>query len=778
MSKSIYAALGDTADTLQAKLNRPLAVQLESAPTAGTASYTDEDGTEREFVLGQAVSYPDSEADSGRSMAWLSSIESDGTRVWIQGGGDGGDVHERITIRLTSNQAQPDADLLGTPIRIWNNTKDQLVYEGEWQGTDLTVKINPLIEYTVSVGDVENYVTPQPQTFTSEMYGIQSATFAYNTQVLTVHIQGVDGETPIATLSYDEVSREVVDGVSVKVPYGKEVTVTPTKVACHTLPESVTYTADTASKEVTLTYVPSKVKITILSNQQDTTDIEGVKATVSWGEESHEVASGETLPVPADETVTIAYPDVEGYQTPESVTLDNTEGGTAEYTVTYATEVVTVIVSCDDNASVDGQEVQVNGESVLYSEPIVRKIPFGTQYTVLCTKKKDYTTPATQIQTAGMVERTITMQYVYCPIVYSTITLNQTITDEQGMITGDVNGEAIQQIRANAHIYLAKKLEDGKIAICQLDDTDSTKFAADGSAATLDGTMGDVFTAYCREKFYTRAVETSTDVWAITFAFGGQPEGDDWQEWGGDDFIGTYEAYVDSSKVYSRSGVASTGSVSQATFNTYASNRGNGYSIVRWHQHCIMAFLFYAQYGRMNCQLVCGYGTNDYQKTTGHTDALGMEDTVAGGNGDSDSVKFFGLENWWGNKYEWIANVNVNSYIWTVNELDGSSRVLPSCPSSGGWISKVQVGKHLDMAPSAVSGSETTGFCDYYGCNSGSRVVRRSHYYSYTYGGVAFANAYVDSSYANADGGSRLAFCGEAADYTNDVSAFKALPVQ
>lgn len=778
MSKSIYAALGDTADTLQEKLNRPLAVQLESAPTADTASYTDEDGTEREFVLGQAVSYPDSEADSGRSMAWLSSIESDGTRVWIQGGGDGGDVHERITIRLTSNQAQPDADLLGTPIKIWNNTKDQLVYEGEWQGTDLTVKINPLIEYTVSVGDVENYVTPQPQTFTSEMYGIQSATFAYNTQVLTVHIQGVDGETPTATLSYDEVSREIVDGVSVKVPYGKEVTVTPTKVACHTLPESVTYTADTASKEVTLTYVPSKVKITILSNQQDTTDIEDVKATVSWGEESHEVASGETLPVPADETVTIAYPDVEGYQTPESVTLDNTEGGTAEYTVTYATEVVTVIVSCDDNASVDGQEVQVNGESILYSEPIVRKIPFGTQYTVLCTKKKDYTTPTTQIQTAGMVERTITMQYVYCPIVYSTITLNQTITDEQGMITGDVNGEAIQQIYANTHRVLAKKTADGEVTVCQLDDTDSTKFA-DGTTAALDGTMGDVMLQLPVDKFYTRAVETSTDVWAITFAYGGQPEGDDWMEWGGhNDLIGVYEAYVDGTKLYSRSGVASTGSVSQATFKTYARNRGTGYTIVKNKHQNIIAFLFYAKYGRMNAQLVCGYGTNSYTKNTGQTDSLGMEDTVAGGNGDSGSINFLGLENWWGNKAEWEDNIVINSNVATITEDDGSTRTVTAPTYTGYYISKIIVGKYLDTLPTACSGSSTTGFCDYYYyAGDSSRVVRRSFSYANVYGGVACAYAYYDSSDAYTSIGSRLAFNG-VVRVTSDVSAFKALPVQ
>ena len=42
-----------------------------------------------------------------------------------------------------------------------------------------------------------------------------------------------------------------------------------------------------------------------------------------------------------------------------------------------------------------------------------------------------------------------------------------------------------------------------------------------------------------------------------------------------------------------------------------------------------------------------------------------------------------------------------------------------------------------------------------------TRVVRRSHYYSNTYGGVACVNADYDSSYTSSDNGSRLAFKSE-----------------
>jgi hypothetical protein len=37
-----------------------------------------------------------------------------------------------------------------------------------------------------------------------------------------------------------------------------------------------------------------------------------------------------------------------------------------------------------------------------------------------------------------------------------------------------------------------------------------------------------------------------------------------------------------------------------------------------------------------------------------------MADTVARGNGDSNSINFLGLENWWGDKSEFIDNIRFN----------------------------------------------------------------------------------------------------------------------
>ena len=346
------------------------------------------------------------------------------------------------------------------------------------------------------------------------------------------------------------------------------------------------------------------------------------------------------------------------------------------------------------------------------------------------------------------------------PLQYAetTIRLDQTIGDPATMITRTVDGGAIEAIRAHSHRYTGSLNSDGVMVLKQLDDNNGTVYL-DGSAADLTTLGTDVWMKL--PQFYYKAVEASTDVWDITFRFGAAPSGDGWKEWDGKDMIGAYEAYSDGTMLYSVSGKSSTGKVSQANFVTRAHARGDGYTLVRWKHQNIMAFLFYALYGNTNSQAIVGAGTSSYSKTTGQTNALSMIDTDAATNGNSQSINFWGLENWWGNKYEWMEGIVVNNREWRITEDDGSVRTVQA-GTSDGYISKIAVGEHLDVICKTASGSETTGFCDYYyQSSSSSRVVRRSYNYSSTHGGVACAVASYDSSYTNSYNGSRLAFRGE-----------------
>ncbi len=572
----------------------------------------------------------------------------------------------------------------------------------------------------------------------------------------------------------DEAQEWQGEALSFKVPTSLPYTVEYPEVAGYLKPDDPASRTAVAGRlrELTATYNREAVLVSLASNQpSDESSLLGAEVTVRSGEtvlhtftwEGQALAFG--LAFGTEYSVEASA--IEGYRTP-SVRTFTAGQASREVSFEYLAEVVTVTLASDDGTDVTGQTVTVNGVSHEYAAPVSAKVPFGTEYSVSVSDRDSYTTPAAQTFTAGQASRAVTMTYAYCPIKYSYITLNQGITDPAGMIGGDVNGEVIQWIRANSHRVLGKYTAAGTMTYCRLKDDDGTKYH-DGTTADLTGGAGDVFMKL--PQFWYKAEETSADVWRIGFA-DGRPD-DTWTEWSGSDLIGVYEAYNTGSKVYSRSGVASTGSVSQANFKSYARARGEGFSIVKWRHHCIMAFLFYAQYGNMNCQAQCGAGTSSYTKSTGQTNSLGMTDTTAA-NGNSMSINFWGLENWWGNKYEWVDNVAVKDYVWSVTEDDGTVRKAGTAVSSSGWITKTLVGAHLDLLPTAVGGSDTTGYCDYYSASSGSRVVARSNSNSSTSGGVAFAGAVYVSSGTDTDIGARLAFSGSLAE-AESVEAYKAL---
>ena len=344
------------------------------------------------------------------------------------------------------------------------------------------------------------------------------------------------------------------------------------------------------------------------------------------------------------------------------------------------------------------------------------------------------------------------------PLQYAetTIRLDQTISDPATMITRTVDGGAIEAIRAHSHRYTGSLNSDGVMVLKQLDDNNGNVYL-DGSAADLTTLGTDVWMKL--PQFYYKAVEASTDVWDITFRFGAAPSGSGWKEWDGKDLIGVYEAYSDGTMLYSVSGKASK-STSQPNFVTYAHARGNGFTLVRWKHHSIMAFLFYALYGNTNSQAIIGTGTKNDSKATGQTNEICMIDTDAATNGNSQSINFWGLENWWGNKYEWLEGVlgTINEILY-ITEDNGTQRTLPLLLDKYGFTSKIAVGEHLDALCSEASGSATTGFCDYYYVNNfnNENGILRSGLKNNTDGGVSS----IELIGKDASHGSRLAFRGE-----------------
>lgn len=360
-------------------------------------------------------------------------------------------------------------------------------------------------------------------------------------------------------------------------------------------------------------------------------------------------------------------------------------------------------------------------------------------------------------------------------IAASYITLDQTKTDPAEMISGDVNGIAIRWIRCNSHRVLGKRTADGVMSVCRLNDNNSNYFH-DGAEADLTGGQGDVFMRL--PQFFYHAEEIETDVWKIGFS--PNKEADDWKEWDGNDLIGVYKAYY-GTELESKSGVTPSGYISQSDFKTYAQARGTGYSLVKWKHHSILAFLFYAMYGNTDCQSICGNGPSATGEVTGNADSLGMTDTVAGENGNYGFVNFWGLENWWGDLFEFIDNVSCLNQLWTITEEDGSTRNIHTDVTDDGFISNVYIGENLDMIPRGIRGSYSTGFCDYYDISKSTTYVyiltRANNISSISYRGVAGVNATGVESLRGDDKGSRLAFRGtiNEIDSSTEFMAIQAL---
>lgn len=357
------------------------------------------------------------------------------------------------------------------------------------------------------------------------------------------------------------------------------------------------------------------------------------------------------------------------------------------------------------------------------------------------------------------------------------IYINQLESDPAKMISGDVNGSIIQWIRNNSHRVLAKKTGEGTMTYAVLDDNNSTLYS-DGTTADLNGSEGDVFVKL--PTFYYAGNDDGTgasgDNVEITFS---KKPFENSIEWDTNILIGAYEAYYGNSKLQSISGVASSANISQANFKRYARNRGTGYQIVDWQMHCVLGCLFYAMYGNTDSQAVCGVGTGSYTKATGQTNTLGMNDTIASVNGNDQSINFWGLENWWGNKIEWMEGMNSTAALYVETEdpdpFPGRNFYWPRSTSFGRHF---RFGRYLDLAcDTSDNGNVSTYYCDMnYGPNNASLILARSCYVSYMHGGVAYAFASYGASSTSSYCGSRLAFRGECVE-SESVAAFKALPV-
>lgn len=385
----------------------------------------------------------------------------------------------------------------------------------------------------------------------------------------------------------------------------------------------------------------------------------------------------------------------------------------------------------------------------------------------------------------------------------STIHIDQTQSDPKLMVTGDtaINEgfddtiNVISWIRNNSHCYVIENyteqfdVQQQKMVphanLRQLSDYDKSKYA-DGTNAPV--TTKDVVMKL--PKFYFKIVgsnydETSKCNLDFDISFATYKVDNTWVEWDDTQMIGVYEAYAtegntSSGNIQSISGQVASNNISYNSFKGKCNVKGEGYRLINFEAHSMMGILFYAYYGNTHSQSIGGSGTGNYPKMTGTKDFLGMRDTSNLRDGNVDSINFWGLENWWGDLYEWIDNLyTVGSWtaqgckaydiaMWekgintSSSQVQTTSKLIFNSPVTGQEISKIDFTDGLLIPKAQVNnGNYNTYYADSGGVNGGAgNVAVRSFYSSSAYGGVAFFNAYYGPGYAYANVGARLLYKG------------------
>lgn len=279
-----------------------------------------------------------------------------------------------------------------------------------------------------------------------------------------------------------------------------------------------------------------------------------------------------------------------------------------------------------------------------------------------------------------------------------------------------------------------------------------SRYTANGSLAVLNGDAGQVMVEIPR--FWYRYSKVGTKhTWEVTgvptAGFSVHPA---FLKDGVEvpfRYFGAYEGYVSGGKLSSVSGVAPTTSQTRTVFRSQASARGLGWRQVDWYLHHAVQVLALIEYGTFKLQDAIGAGRvnlsggtwtgGSYIGITGKSNYLGNltgHQSVGGavtGAGQGDFVSYRGIENIWGNVWEFRDGLTVDATandtttpvsFWATNnradfaDTGSTNMTLVSAntnlgATNAGYISALE-NAAFGFLGSAVAGTSTTKVPDYY----------------------------------------------------------------
>ena len=244
---------------------------------------------------------------------------------------------------------------------------------------------------------------------------------------------------------------------------------------------------------------------------------------------------------------------------------------------------------------------------------------------------------------------------------------------------------------------------------------------------------------------------------------------------GSESYVARYEGYLVNKSggqaLCSYSNTPAKTGLTRADFRNYAKNFASNAQLYDFAAWCAVGLLYRVEYADWGSQEKINGGiVNDSSvHKTGETDAM-VYHTGRANSGDNAAVQYRGIENPWGNVFEWIDGINVNNrvpYICTEPESyadDTTSNYTSSgitLPNSG-WIKGLGFSSVFPWAllpDTTGGGSATTYIPDYINSSAGWSVVDVSGCYTNaSIAGLFFFDASQSSGISSQYIGARLQF--------------------
>lgn len=235
-------------------------------------------------------------------------------------------------------------------------------------------------------------------------------------------------------------------------------------------------------------------------------------------------------------------------------------------------------------------------------------------------------------------------------------------------------------------------------------------------------------------------------------------------------YIGAYLGYKDSNnKLRSLTGKTVTGNITIGAARTAAQANGAGYEQLSFNKLTALQVLYVVMFKNLNSQAALGQGYTSASnfRDTGATDEKGMTYGTNTAASADDTVKFLGIEDFYGNLYQWVDGyVSGNNIVLVAdgnfNDTgDGYESHARHGSVSYSYIKDVEGDNILAFTPKTGGASTTTYYADYGHIGNSAYVPNFGGYCgSGARAGAFQLFCYFSASYAAPSIGARLTFCG------------------